>query len=379
MLFWAAAIAMTLIACLAILAPMLRRQPAAVVGSHDIEVYRDQLSELERDSARGLIDAGQSEEARAEIARRLLKATAEPPPQPAPESSARTVRFAALLAVIAVPLVSWGLYAVIGSPDRPGEPLAERLAKSPADATIDELIARAELHLKNNPDDSRGWDVLGPIYMRQSRFADAAAAWTNSIRLDGSSAARESGLGEALAAAAGGVVTAEAAAAFTRALALAPADPKAQFFLATALAQQGKLTEAGAGWRALKATLPPQSPWHGAVDQAILAVDQQMAGAAAPAAPVGPNEADIAAAQDMTAEDRTAMIEGMVASLDAKLRADPADADGWQRLIRAYVVLGKTEEAREALARAVAGLGSDAAAVQGVTDFAATLGVKAVQ
>src|SRR5690606_14829541 len=107
------------------------------------------------------------------------------------------------------------------------------------------------------------------IYMRQGRFAEALDAWRNTIRLAGSNAQREGGLGEAIAAEAGGVVTAEAAEAFQRAIALTPSDPKAQFFLAMAKAQEGRFAEAEDAWRSLAAALPGDSPWRGAVDAAI--------------------------------------------------------------------------------------------------------------
>ncbi|MDP3897251.1 MAG: c-type cytochrome biogenesis protein CcmI [Mesorhizobium sp.] len=387
MLFWIAAAAMTAVACLAILAPMLRRQTATPVGTHDVEVYRDQLSELDRDTARGLIAAGEADQARAEIARRLLKASSASAAPVQPAQSGRAVRYSAMVAVLAVPLVSWGLYGAIGSPDMPGQPLGERLARNPADSTIDELIARAERHLVENPDDARGWDVLGPIYMRQSRFAEAASAFGNAIRLAGSTALRQTGLGEALASAANGLVTADARSAFERALGHEPDNAKARFFLATALAQDGRLDDARKGWQALKEKLDAGSPWHGPVDQAIAAVDRELAspgtaqaapGPAEPAAP-GPQAADIAAAQDMTATERTAMVEGMVANLDARLRDNPADVEGWRRLIRSYVVLGRNDDARAALDRAVLGLGADAEAVKGVSEFAAGLGIKAVE
>src|SRR6185312_776237 len=111
------------------------------------------------------------------------------------------------------------------------------LAKNPADSTIDELVARAERHLAAVPSDIRGWDVLAPIYVRMNRFADAADAYRTAIKLAGSSAAREAGLGEALAAEQGGMVSADARAAFERAMALDPKDAKARFFMATARAQ----------------------------------------------------------------------------------------------------------------------------------------------
>ena len=103
-------------------------------------------------------------------------------------------------AVLAVPLVGWAGYALLGSPDLPPQPLSARLSANPASNTMEELVARAERHLAQNPDDGKGWDVLGPIYLRIGRFDDAIAAFGRAIQLEGATASREAGLGEALAA-----------------------------------------------------------------------------------------------------------------------------------------------------------------------------------
>ena len=174
-----------------------------------------------------------------------------------------------------MPLVSWGLYSALGSPDLPSQPLAARLAADPAKQPVDELVARAEAHLAANPDDGRGWDVLAPVYLRLGRYADARRRPTQRDQARSArTAAREAGLGEAIAAAAGGMVTADAQAAFQRALELEPQHPKAQFFLASALAQarpdrrgRGRLEGHAQG-------LPADSPWLGAVDQALAEAEQ---------------------------------------------------------------------------------------------------------
>src|SRR6185312_4798937 len=155
MWFWIVAALLTLGASLAILLPMLRiDEGAAAAGAYDIEVYRDQLAELDRDAARGLIRPAEAEEARAEIGRRILQAHRDQNSRKT-AASGRNGRLLASAAVLAVPLVSWGLYGVLGSPDLPPEPLAARLAKNPADSTIDELVARAERHLAAVPSDIR--------------------------------------------------------------------------------------------------------------------------------------------------------------------------------------------------------------------------------
>jgi cytochrome c-type biogenesis protein CcmH len=377
MLFWVIAALLTLGASLAVLLPLAGRTAARTAdGAHDLEVYRDQLAELDRDAARGLIQPAEAEQARAEIARRILKADKSATATTA--QNGRSVRAAGMAAVLAVPLVSWGIYAAVGSPDLPSQPLAARLERNPADATVDELIARAEAHLAANPDDGRGWEVLAPIYARLGRYDEAVTAYRNAIRLDGANGARESGLGEAVAGAAGGMVTAEAQAAFSRALKLEPGQPKASFFLASALAQEGKVAEALSAWQAMMIALPADSPWREAVGQAVAEANSRLA-AAGNEAPPGPTQDEFDAATDMSAEDRSAMIEQMVARLDERLRQNPRDLEGWQRLVRSYHVLGRADSAREALKRGMAALGEDSAEGKKLTEFSNSIGLTATE
>ncbi|MBZ9860661.1 c-type cytochrome biogenesis protein CcmI [Mesorhizobium sp. CA12] len=378
MLFWVIAAILTLGASLAVLLPLTGgMKVASSAGDHDLEVYRDQLSELDRDMARGLIQAGEADEARAEIGRRILRLGAAVQPDAAILKPARSAKWVASIAVLAVPLLSWGLYGMLGSPDLPSQPLAERLAKNPADASVDELVARAEAHLAANPSDGKGWDVLAPIYLRLQRFPDAVTAYRNAIRLDGDSAVRQSGLGEAIASAAGGIVSADAQKAFEAALKLDPANAKANFYLAVGLAQEGKKADAVAAWQKMLGQLAPDSPWRSAVRQALADAGGPAVADAAPAN--GPDAQQVEAAQQMSPQDRQAMIETMVAGLDDKLKQNPRDEEGWMRLIRSYVVLGKADQARDALGRAVAAFGADSEQAKKFTAFAASLGVTATE
>ncbi len=373
MLFWFVAALLTVGASLAVLLPLASRSANDSPGeSNDLEVYRDQLAELDRDAARGLIRPDEAEQARTEISRRILLADSQAKASGEKTAPPRSVmaRLVSVAAILAVPLVSWGIYAGIGSPDLPSQPLAARLSKNPADSSIDELVARAEAHLVANPSDGRGWDVLAPIYLRLGRYGEAVNAYRNAIKLDGNSALRKSGLGEAIAGAGGGLVSDDARAAFGRALELDPAQPKARYYLATALAQEGKTAEAVAAWQAMLATLDPGSPWHGATAQAIQQAGAEIAAAENTPPSRGPSSEQIEAAAGMSDADRNAMIETMVAGLDERLRQTPNDPEGWARLVRSYVMLGKTDAARDALKRGVVALGAGSDAAKNFSDFA---------
>ncbi len=279
MLFWVIAALLTLGASLAVLLPLAGRTAARTAdGAHDLEVYRDQLAELDRDAARGLIQPAEAEQARAEIARRILKAGKSATATTA--QSGRSVRAAGMAAVLAVPLVSWGIYAAVGSPDLPSQPLGGAPGEESGGRTVDELIARAEAHLAANPDDGRGWDVLAPIYCatRPLRRGGDGLSQRHPTRR-GERARANPGSAKAIAGVAGGMVTAEAQAAFERALKLEPGQPKASFYLASALAQEGKIAEALSAWQAMTIALPTDSPWREAVGQAMAEANSRLAAA----------------------------------------------------------------------------------------------------
>lgn len=369
MLLWIAFSLMTGAAILAVLWP-LRTGASAVAASAadaDLAVYRDQLTEIERDRTAGLIGAAEGEAARAEVARRILRASAEAGREGAVSGATGRRRAVAVVALLGIPLLAGGLYLFLGSPLYPPQPLAQRLEAQPTGSDIAILIRKVETHLEANPNDGRGYEVLAPIYGRTGRLDDAVRAWSSAIRLLGSSPVRETGLGEALTAQAGGVVTADAKAAFQKALAEDPQDPKAQYFLGLAAEQDGRTAEAAATWQKLLAGAPPNAPWRPLVQAALARVG----GSAAP----GPSAADVAAAKDMPAGDRDAMIRSMVDRLAARLKQNGDDPEGWLRLVRAYMVLGETDKAKAARADARQALGRDAGRLQKLNDGLKDLGL----
>jgi cytochrome c-type biogenesis protein CcmH len=345
MLFWILVSVLTAAVAVAMLLPLMRAEAETdIPQSHDVEVYRDQLAELQRDQANGLISGDEAEFARAEVARRLLSAN-EAVKAAAPVSARRVNRIAQMVVIGFLPLTGLCLYLATGRPDMPDAPLAMRLANPGDDINI--LIAKAEQHLVQNPQDGAGWDLLAPIYYREGRIEDAGAAYQNAIRILGPTPMRLSGYAESLIALSGGLITSEAQDALKQSLALEPEDPRSEFYLALALKQQGKTAEARSAFEALVRSSPAGAPWLPLVNSHLA----ELKDAAAPNdnAPGNPTEADVAAAQTMDSTDRNAMIEGMVSGLAEKLKQDPKNFEGWMRIIRSYAVLDRTVEAGEAL------------------------------
>ena len=341
-MFWIVVAILTAAVAIVLMYPLMRKTEAPQTRRDgEVAVYRDQLAELDRERAAGLIGDTEADYARAEIGRRLL-AAAEAEEQSGKETRPRRHNLAASLITILLPALGLCLYIWNGSPEVPDMPLEARLEKPGNDMNL--LVARAERHLAQNPEDGAGWDILAPIYFKTLRLGDAELAYRNALRILGPSAERLTGLGETLVAGNDGIVIEAARDAFAQAEELKPGNPRARFYLALSLEQAGKADEARAAFTALAADAPAGAPWLPLVHEHIA----RTGGAATPAAP-GPTAEDMAAAKDMTVTDRQAMIEGMVASLDAKLKENPADFEGWMRLVRAYSVLKDEAKAGEAL------------------------------
>jgi cytochrome c-type biogenesis protein CcmH len=377
MTLWFVLVMMTAAAIFAVLWPLSRQTGPAGRGrsGSDLAVYRDQLDEIDRDLAARLIGKQEAEAARVEVSRRLIAAADAAETRSAtPQASALWRRRAiSLVALIILPLSASALYLAFGSPGLPGMPLASRNAQAPETRSIESMVAQVEAHLERNPEDGQGWEVLAPVYMRAGRFTDAVRARSNALRLLGSTADREADLGEAMVAAANGVVTAEAKNVFERVLAMNASDVKARYYTGLAAEQDGKPLEAARIWRDVLAKAPPNAPYRPLIQDSLARVDPAGAPVTAPA---GPSAGDVAAAQELTPDQRSEMIRGMVDRLSERLKTDGSDLDGWLRLMRAYIVLGEPEKARIALADARKAVGEDADKRKTLDDFAKGLGIE---
>ena len=356
MLFWILVAILTAAVAAILLYPLLRGAKAAEdTRAGEAAVYRDQLRELDRDLSGGLISADEADYARAEIGRRLIAVSGVAPVEE--RKPARHHRLTEAFILLLLPVIGLCLYMNTGRPDLPSQPLEARLANPGNDMAV--LVAKAERHLAQNPDDGKGWDVLAPIYFSTMRISDAETAYRNAIRLLGPSPARLDGLAETLMAMAEGVVTEDARKVLEQSLALEPNNPRARFYVALSMEQAGQPDQARTAFEDLAKQSPDDAPWLPLVNEHIArnggaAVAPAAEPEARPAAPGGPTAEDVAAAENLSSGDRQQMIRTMVESLDAKLSADPDNFEGWMRLVRSYAVLNDKDRAAGALKRGLA-------------------------
>lgn len=347
--------------------PLLRTPSAgATREAYDMQVYRDQLHELDTDLERGLITPQQQAAARTEIERRMLS-IADAARTPRMSRDSRVWRFAGVVAVVAlVPIGGILTYQFLGSPDLPDQPLAQRLAPgggtdAPGDMQMDAAIQRLAERLKENPNDLQGWTLLGRSYAVIGRYQEAVSAYREALALAPDNIDVAASLGEMIVLSAEGMVTPAARRTFEEIATKAPEEPTAQYYLALAALQAGHPQEAFDRWKAMAEGAPGDAPWLPAVRDrltevaATLGVEPPDIDVAAPAErPAGPSAEDMAAAEDMSADERSTMIRSMVERLAGRLEENPDDFEGWMRLGNAYSVLEESEKSRDAYRKAVA-------------------------
>lgn len=255
-------------------------------------------------------------------------------------------------------------------------------------------ISRLEARLKDNPKDANGWGTLGSAFFVSGKFAEAATAYARAAQVDPRNADYWSALGEARVMAGPGTVPAEAKQAFERALAIAPKDPRARYFLGVDRDLSGDHRGAIEAWLALLADTPAGAPWEQDVRRLIqqvgakekievasrLSALKQPApsdGAAiATAAIPGPSRQQMQAAAQMPKGQQDAMIQSMVDGLEAKLKANPKNVQGWIMLMRSRMSLGQTARATAAYSNARAAFNQDAAMLRQIDDAARSLGIR---
>ncbi|WP_338550988.1 c-type cytochrome biogenesis protein CcmI [Roseovarius phycicola] len=384
MIFWAIAGGLALLCAFVLGLFGLKGQagdepPAA----YDLKVYRDQLKEVDRDLARGVIAEEDAERIRAEVSRRILAADAQLQATEATGGKQPLgLRIAILAAAVAVVGGAGALYARMGVPGYEDLPLQLRLATSnearanrPSQAELEEvlpefeitedipedyqaLITRLRDTVENRPDDMRGLQLLARTEASIGNLPAAHAAQTKLIELKGDAATAEdfAELADMMISSGGGFVSAEAEIALREALDRNPQEPRARYYMGLYLMQVDRPDMAFRTWDALLRESTSDAPWVPLIRGQI----EELAWRAGIARyqlldenrRSGPTLADMTAARDMTPEEREGMIRSMVAGLDERIREEGGTPGEWARLINAYAVLGDEDEIRDVLARA---------------------------
>jgi cytochrome c-type biogenesis protein CcmH len=360
-MIWLVFALLTGAAVMAVLVPLALRGAARDPGAADVAFFEEQIAEIARERDEGRLDPEEAEGARAEAARRLLRAQSAVRGQGG--GSRRTAVIAALAAIVLIPAVSIPLYLHLGAANLPDMPLEARLGTTPEKGDLAGAVARIEQHLREHPEDGRGFEVVAPYYLRAGRGEDAIDAYEKALKLLGPTAQRYVSLGQARLVVGEGKMTPEAKKDFEAALAIDPQDVGARYYLALGAAQAGEKDKAIELFSRLEAEAPADAAYLGSV-RARLA-DLRGTPAETPAAS-GPDSAQGKAIAAMPAQDRQAMIRSMVDRLATRLQSNGDDVDGWLKLIRAYSVLAEPAKAKEAVAnarKALAGKGREAARI----------------
>ena len=321
-----------------------------------------------------------------------------PAPPPATPIKAGKIALGAAL-LLAIGAVGFGIWQ-----NQKGDaPAAGQLAEGAPQPTVDEVITKLEARLKTNPQDAEGWRMLGWSYFQTERFAEAATAMRRATALDPKNPEYFSMLGEALVMASkdGGGLPPDAKAAFDTALTLDPKDARARYFRAVAMDLDGKHAAALDGWFALLADTPADAPYAADVREVIrnvgkergIEVEKRLA-ATSPAAPAkgfatdgadvaaagipGPTREQMQAATALPKGAQDAMVQGMVDGLEAKLKANPNNAQGWIMLMRSRMQLGETAKASAALQGGLAAFKNDGESARKLREAGASLGVPGV-
>ncbi len=315
-----------------------------------------------------------------------------------PEMGLIVLICAGLLAAIAIGV------AVFRGQSEDDVPAASASSEIPEGAPdVNQVIADLEMRLREQPDDAEGWRMLGWSYYETGRYAESATAMKRATTLDPNNAEYFSMLGESLLLSGAGTeqdtqMPEDARAAFRRANELDPKDARARYFLAAAKDMDGKHKEAIDDWFALLADTPADAPYAQDIRRVIqnvgeeygIDVNERLASAkfappnngfetsgpevASKGIP-GPSSQQMRDASQLPQGAQEEMIRDMVDGLDAKLKADPNNADRWIMLMRSRVTLGETGKARKAYEDAQKTFRNDGAELKKIKEAAAVLGI----
>ena len=354
-MMWLVFAVLTACVILGITRSLRRASSSENAGASEVEAYKLQLQELDREEERGTLGRDEAEQTRVEVSRRLLRASrqslgASPKNSKAPNGA---IAFVAVAAVIS--LGSIGAYVYYGKPGIPDQPLEARLNAPLAEQSLDVQVANMERRLRQNPADAAGWAALASIYFKSGIFEKAAETYQKAVNAGGENESMLLGLAESLTFANDGFISEQAAQALKAVLKRNPDSTRALFWSALLAEQDGKKADAEKIYRDLLAAK---------IHPALKKIVTQRLEALSAVADNASEERRAAAEDALTGRGKEKMIRGMVERLAARLEKDKSDLQGWLMLIRSYAVLKDTAKAKAAMATAREQFASDPGALE---------------
>ncbi len=394
MTFWIISAAMSALVFALLAYAMTRPQDEDVAGASDfdLKVYRDQLAEVERDVARGVIRADDATRARTEISRRILTADADRAPDGVRTQAPKRV----LIGIVALGLISVSLllYKQLGQPGYGDLALADRIvfaqemrenrpdqqtavdglppftAQGEVSEEFTRLMERLRETVAQRPNDLQGHQLLAQNEARMGNFVAAAEAQQVALTIKGDVASADeiTDYGEFLVLAAGGYVSPEAENAFRTALARDENEGRSRYYLGLMMTQTGRPDIAFRLWDQLLRRGPEDAPWISPImaqieSVAYLAGVNYTVPAIGTGTARGPSVEDVEAASQMSAEERKAMIGGMIEGLSNRLASEGGPPADWARLITSLAVIGDADQALAVFNNAMDVFKGDAGAI----------------
>jgi cytochrome c-type biogenesis protein CcmH len=390
-MIWALLAGLALAVVAALIWPLIRDASTPDDGPRDVMVLKDQLAEIDRDLARGVINATEADALKLEIQRRLLTAARRPALAVWREGAGLRSALTALLAV-AVPLFAFAIYMNLGAPTlKPTVSQASNASQPSAqDPEMAGLVDQLAERLAGDPNNIEGWTLLARSYRQMERYEDALQAYKHVVSLQPKDAEPYANYGEMLMTVANGNISPEAEQAFMAALQRDRNDPRSRFYVGLAAAQNGDAKTAIAIWRDLTAGAPQDAPWLEMVRGQMFQVAQSAAvmpmnvepkhpldlkpvsgkpvapapkvtaatpppqpSAVQPGDPDDITSPDVSAIKEQFSDENLAQIQAMVGSLAGRLENEPGDYNGWMMLGRSYMVLRNSDGAKKAFEKAM--------------------------
>ncbi|MDC0073888.1 c-type cytochrome biogenesis protein CcmI [Alphaproteobacteria bacterium] len=329
---------------------------------YDLAVYSNQLNELKKDMKVGLVSSEDEKAATAEISRKILLTNSLLNDKSNSNEENKSLNLAFLLIIIfIIPIVSINIYFLIGNPKIQNSPFVKNLlierTNETTTAGLNESILKLKERLESDQNDYEGWILLGRSYLIINSPSLATEAFEKAINLDPNKSEAYAFLGESIVFSSSGIVTPRALKAFKKVIRADKFNPAARFYIGLANSQAGNKETALNQWIELAKDTDQDAPWLPTLKKQIektsaeLGVkpeDSLIASGNSSLNQRGPSKEDIESAKNMSSEERMNMIRGMVNSLAERLKDNPNDLQGWERLARSYTVLGEKDLAKKA-------------------------------